>query len=83
MDYYIKPAPAADGEEQAAPAAKEVKEPDFLRITKPERDQASAIRPAGSGHMLTYAFDLLYAIYEEEGDMIATEIPALILTHNL
>ncbi len=32
--------------------------------------------------MLTYAFDLLYAIYEEEG-YDATEIPALILTHNL
>ena len=36
----------------------------------------------GSGHMLTYAFDLLHAIYEEEG-YDAAEIPALILTHNL
>ena len=36
----------------------------------------------GSGHMLTYAFDLLYAIYEEEGYDPA-EIPALILKHNL
>ena len=32
--------------------------------------------------MLTYAFDLLHAIYEEEG-YDAAEIPALILTHNL
>jgi hypothetical protein len=32
--------------------------------------------------MLTYAFDLLHAIYEEEG-YEATEIPGLILTHNL
>ncbi|AWM24000.1 hypothetical protein ABIA14_002488 [Sinorhizobium fredii] len=32
--------------------------------------------------MLTYAFDLLHAIYEEEG-YDATEIPALILAHNL
>jgi hypothetical protein len=32
--------------------------------------------------MLTYAFDLLYAIYEEEG-YEADRIPALILTHNL
>jgi len=32
--------------------------------------------------MLTYAFDLLYAIYEEEG-YEATEIPGLILAHNL
>ncbi len=32
--------------------------------------------------MLTYAFDLLYAIYEEEGYAPA-EIPGLILTNNL
>jgi type II restriction/modification system DNA methylase subunit YeeA len=32
--------------------------------------------------MLTYAFDLLYAIYEEEG-YDAAEIPEKILTHNL
>jgi hypothetical protein len=37
---------------------------DFLKITKPE--ELTVIDPAcGSGHMLTYAFDLLYAIYEE------------------
>ena len=32
--------------------------------------------------MLTYAFDLLYAIYEEEG-YAPSEIPGLILTNNL
>ena len=32
--------------------------------------------------MLTYAFDLLYAIYEEQGYQ-AKEIPQLILKHNL
>ena len=32
--------------------------------------------------MLTYAFDLLYAIYEEEG-YEAAEIPKKILIHNL
>jgi SAM-dependent methyltransferase len=66
MDYYIKP-------EQA--------EMDFLRIAKPE--EIKICDPAcGSGHMLTYAFDLLYAIYEEEGYESA-EIPEKILTHNL
>ena len=66
MDYYIKP-------EQA--------ETDFLRIGKPE--EIKVCDPAcGSGHMLTYAFDLLYAIYEEEGYEPA-EIPTMILTHNL
>ena len=66
MDYYIAP---------------EDPETDFLRIGKPE--EIRICDPAcGSGHMLTYAFDLLYAIYEEEG-YEATEIPGLILTHNL
>jgi hypothetical protein len=66
MDYYIAP---------------EEPETDFLRIGKPE--EIKICDPAcGSGHMLTYAFDLLYAIYEEEG-YEADKIPALILTHNL
>lgn len=66
MDYYIKP-------EQA--------ETDFLRIAKPE--EIKICDPAcGSGHMLTYAFDLLYAIYEEEG-VDPAEIPEKILTNNL
>jgi len=66
MDYYIAP---------------EEPETDFLRISRPE-DIRICDPAAGSGHMLTYAFDLLYAIYEEEG-YDATEIPALILTYNL
>jgi hypothetical protein len=66
MDYYIAPVDV---------------ETDFLRITKPE--ELKVMDPAcGSGHMLTYAFDLLYAIYEEEG-YAPSEIPGLILTHNL
>ncbi|SMY01763.1 BREX-1 system adenine-specific DNA-methyltransferase PglX [Brevibacterium aurantiacum] len=66
MDYYIAPA----GEES-----------NFLKITKPE--ELTVIDPAcGSGHMLTYAFDLLYAIYEEEG-YTPSQIPGLILTNNL
>ena len=66
MDYYIKPEKA---------------ETDFLRISEPE--EIKICDPAcGSGHMLTYAFDLLYAIYEEEG-VDTNEIPEKILTHNL
>ena len=66
MDYYIKPERA---------------ETDFLKIDNPE--EIRICDPAcGSGHMLTYAFDLLYAIYEEEGYEPA-EIPSLILTKNL
>jgi hypothetical protein len=56
-------------------------ETDFLKIGKPE--EIKLVDPAaGSAHMLTYSFDLLYAIYEEEG-YAPTEIPALILRHNL
>ena len=36
----------------------------------------------GSGHILSYAFELLYAIYEECG-YVSREIPELILTKNL
>jgi len=66
MDYYVEP-----------PGS----ETDFLRIAEPE--QLTVMDPCcGSGHMLTYAFDLLYAIYEEEG-YAPSEIPTQILTHNL
>ncbi|MDM7489835.1 BREX-1 system adenine-specific DNA-methyltransferase PglX [Rhodococcus sp. CSLK01-03] len=66
MDYYIAPIDEAM---------------DFLKISGPE--ELTVIDPAcGSGHMLTYAFDLLYAIYEEEG-YAPSEIPSAILAHNL
>lgn len=66
MEYYIAPVD---------------EETDFLKISSPE--ELTIIDPAaGSGHMLTYAFDLLYAIYEEES-YTPSEIPAKILEHNL
>lgn len=66
MGYYIQP---------------EQLETDFLRVNSPE--EIKICDPAcGSGHMLTYAFDLLYAIYEEEG-YAPSEIPEKILKHNL
>ena len=41
------------------------------------------IDPAcGSGHILVYAFDLLYSMYEEEG-WLSEDIPAMILQNNL
>lgn len=56
-------------------------ETDFLKINSPE--EIRICDPAcGSGHMLTYAFDLLYRIYQEAGYDEA-DIPAKILTHNL
>ncbi|WP_251178636.1 BREX-1 system adenine-specific DNA-methyltransferase PglX [Adlercreutzia agrestimuris] len=53
----------------------------FLKVYSPE--EITVLDPAcGSGHILVYAFDLLYAIYEEEG-YLPEEIPAMILTKNL
>ena len=66
MEYYIEP---------------EEVEKDFLKINSPE--EIKICDPAcGSGHMLVYAFDLLFAMYEEEGYSPA-EIPELIITRNL
>lgn len=53
----------------------------FLKISKPQ--ELTLIDPCcGSGHVLTYAFDLLTLIYEEEG-YSKSEIPTLILENNL
>ncbi|MGL1038331.1 BREX-1 system adenine-specific DNA-methyltransferase PglX [Vibrio vulnificus] len=66
MDYYIKPVE---------------EEKDYLKISSPE--ELKICDPAcGSGHMLTYAYDLLYAIYLDAG-YDSSEIPEKILTHNL
>ncbi|MGN0894433.1 MAG: BREX-1 system adenine-specific DNA-methyltransferase PglX [Succinivibrio sp.] len=56
-------------------------ETDFLKIEKPQ-DIKVCDPCCGSGHMLVYAFDLLYKIYEEQG-YSNTEIPKLILENNL
>jgi hypothetical protein len=66
MEFYIRP------DEQ---------ETDFLKISSPE--ELKVCDPAcGSGHILVYAFDLLYEIYKEEG-YLEQEIPEFILSHNL
>jgi hypothetical protein len=67
MDYYVDTV-AGQGDTGVA-----VRSPEEIRMLDPA---------CGSGHMLTYAFDLLYAIYEEEG-YPPSSIPELILTHNL
>ena len=68
MPYYVE-----DPEGQAPTDSLTVERPEEIKVMDPA---------CGSGHMLTYAFDLLYHIYEEEGHA-PSEIPALILEHNL
>lgn len=66
MEYYIGP----DAEHE-----------DFIRISSPE--EIALCDPAcGSGHILVYAFELLFHMYEERGYR-EREIPELILTKNL
>lgn len=66
MEYYIEP----DAEHE-----------DFICINGPE--EITLCDPAcGSGHILVYAFDLLFAMYEERGYR-EREIAQLILQNNL
>ena len=68
-EYYIQPEPEQNDQSE------------FLHIDGPE--ELTVCDPAcGSGHMLTYAFELLYGIYEEQG-YSPSEIPGLILANNL
>lgn len=66
MEYYIAP----DGEHE-----------NFIRISGPE-DITFCDPACGSGHILVYAFKMLFALYEERGYR-EREIPELILTKNL
>ena len=66
MEYYIQP---------------EQPETDFLHVSNPE-DIRVCDPACGSGHMLSYAYDLLKAIYEEQGYARAA-IPGKILEKNL
>lgn len=66
MDYFIEP---------------DVEHEDFLKVAGPE-DITFCDPACGSGHILSYAFELLFAMYEERGYR-SSEIPELILEKNL
>ena len=66
MEYYIEP---------------DARHEDFIRIESPE--EISLCDPAcGSGHILVYAFSLLFQMYTERGYR-EREVPQLILQNNL
>ncbi|HHT7188618.1 TPA: BREX-1 system adenine-specific DNA-methyltransferase PglX [Bacillus cereus] len=74
MKYYVEP---AEQESEVQAKLEELRNPNL----SPE--EITIMDPAcGSGHILVYAFDLLYKIYEERG-YPAKEIPVLILEKNL
>lgn len=67
MEYYIEP---------------ETKESDYLKISSPT--ELKICDPAcGSGHILVYAFDLLYDIYKEAGYTDDDTIVENIIKNNL
>ena len=88
MEYYIKPVDSGQlsivsksNSLKAVTDNCKLTTDNFIKINSPE--EIKICDPAcGSGHMLTYAFDILYAIYEEEG-YGSKEIPKLILNNNL
>ena len=67
LEFYIKPA----YKEQLQP--RETKSIEDIKFFEP---------CVGSGHILSYAFDVFYKMYEEQG-YNPTEIPELIITKNL
>ncbi|MGJ3205401.1 BREX-1 system adenine-specific DNA-methyltransferase PglX, partial [Geobacillus thermoleovorans] len=74
MKYYVEP---AEQEPEVQAKLEELRNPNL----SPE--DITVLDPAcGSGHILVYAFDLLYKIYEERGYPVR-EIPFLILEKNL
>jgi len=67
LEFYIKPAYLEQIEKREKKSIEEIK---FFEPC------------SGSGHILAYAFDVFYKIYEEEG-YNPTEIPTLIIAKNL
>jgi len=67
LEYYIKP---AYREQNASGGKRNVEELKFFDPC------------VGSGHILSYAFDVFYRIYEEQG-YAPSEIPKLIISKNL
>jgi type II restriction/modification system DNA methylase subunit YeeA len=71
MDYYIDTSEANPS--YVPPKHEHIKSPEDITVIDPA---------CGSGHILVYAFDLLFRIYEQHG-YVARDIPSLILKNNL
>ena len=86
MPYYLESPPPEGTEEKAEreeqlELSNSVAAPGELSVV--EAQDLTVMDPAcGSGHILVYAFDLLFEIYKEQG-YAERDIPALILEHNL
>mgnify|MGYP000947038596 FL=1 len=67
LQFYIKP------KDDSIISKRNIKSPEEIKLFDP---------CVGSAHILCYAFDILYKIYEEEG-YSSNEIPTLIINKNL
>jgi N-6 DNA Methylase len=72
MPFYLE-SPTDQKSDDAIGSSAPVLQPEELTVMDPA---------CGSGHILVYAFDLLFEIYKEQG-YLERDIPALILEHNL
>ena len=87
MPYYLDARSSVEELEETEPAEGqlEILQPLIVsEVAIPMTPQELTVcDPAcGSGHILVYAFDLLFEIYQEQGYR-SREIPGLILAHNL
>jgi len=81
MEYYIENSEVRIQNSEEKQSTESLHNSDFIILNSPE--ELRLLDPAcGSGHILTYAFDLLYAIYEEQG-YASSDIPKLILEKNI
>jgi len=71
MEYYVKP--ESDSNSKRSNGLIEISSPEEIKFCDP---------CCGSGHVLTYTFDLLFEIYSEEG-YAPSEIPRNIIEKNL
>ena len=73
MPYYLESEQVDDKTIDVQTPTNKIENPQDLTVLDPA---------CGSGHILVYAFDLLYHIYQEQG-YADRDIPALICEHNL
>ena len=76
LKYYLEPA------EQAEDVKKKLDEINKEYARKNVKEITFIDPCCGSGHILVYAFEIFFKMYQESG-YIASEIPALILKNNL
>jgi N-6 DNA Methylase len=83
MPYFLESAPVVEGDVVPEGQGELLLTAGDVVVLPQRPEELTVIDPAcGSGHILVYAFDLLFEIYKEQG-YLERDIPGLILEHNL